>query len=57
MKKNIPSPTKLIDDVISEFSLVVEAAKTAVLDSERQKLIVFVRFIEKTKVRGFYLLK
>lgn len=49
-----PSIIQLLDDIVSEFSLVVEAAKVATVDSERQKLLFFVRFIEKLKVYKKY---
>ncbi|CAD7941416.1 unnamed protein product [Amoebophrya sp. A25] len=46
-----PGVIQLMDDVVSEFSLVVEAAKTSLsTESERVKLLCFVRFLEKIRV-------
>ncbi|CAD7956236.1 unnamed protein product [Amoebophrya sp. A120] len=50
-----PGVIQLMDDIISEFSLVVEAAKTSLnAETERQKLHAFVRFLEKIKTYKKY---
>eukprot|EP00392_Amoebophrya_sp_AT5.2_P004911 g4920.t1 len=52
---NHPGVIQLMDDVVSEFSLVVEAAKVSINgETERMKLLAFVRFLEKVKTYKKY---